>query len=143
MSILLPAYALCVVILFLKMLGISCYQGYYRISRRTFQNAEDARFVGRQASAEELPQVVRAAKAWGNDLENIPLFFVLGGLCVALDTAASASVAFFCLFTAARVIHTLCYLNQWQPWRTLAYAIALACLLGMAAMVAVRALAYL
>ena len=90
MSALLSVYALCVVILFLKMLGISCYQGYYRISRLTFQNAEDARFVGRQASPEELPQVTRAARAWANDLENIPLFFVLGGLCVALDTAAGA-----------------------------------------------------
>lgn len=140
MNILLSAYALCVVILFLKMLAISCYQGYYRISRKTFQNAEDARFVGRQASAEELPQVVRATKAWGNDLENIPLFFVLGGLCVALDTATTASLVLFCLFTGARMVHTLCYLNQWQPWRTLAYAIALAALLGMAGMVAVKAM---
>lgn len=143
MDILLSAYALCVVVLFLKMLGISCYQGYYRISRLAFQNAEDARFVGREANAQELPQVTRAAKAWGNDLENIPLFFVLGGLCVALDTAANASSALFCLFTAARVVHTLCYLKQWQPWRTLAYAIALASLLGMAGMVTVRALALL
>jgi len=140
MDILLSAYALCVVVLFLKMLAISCYQGYYRISRKTFQNAEDARFVGRQASAEELPQVVRAAKAWGNDLENIPLFFVLGGLCVALDTATSASLALFCVFTGARIVHTLCYLNQWQPWRTLAYAIALGALLGMAGMIAIKAL---
>ncbi|OLS58829.1 MAPEG family protein [Pseudomonas putida] len=141
MSALLSVYALCVVILFLKMLGISCYQGYYRISRLTFQNAEDARFVGRQASPEELPQVTRAARAWANDLENIPLFFVLGGLCVALDTAAGASLALFCVFTAARIAHTLCYLRQWQPWRTLAYAIALACLLGLAGMVVSRALA--
>lgn len=143
MTSLLSIYALCVVVLFVKMLGISCYQGYYRISRLAFQNEEDARLVGREANAQELPQVTRAAKAWGNDLENIPLFFVLGGLCVALDTAANASAALFCLFTAARVVHTLCYLKQWQPWRTLAYAVALACLLGMAGMVTVRALALL
>ena len=143
MSVVLPAYALCVVVLFLKMLGISCYQGYYRISRKTFQNAEDARFVGREPSDGELPQVVRAAKAWSNDLENIPLFFVLGGLCVALETTSGASIALFCLFTGARMLHTLCYLNQWQPWRTLAYAIALACLLGLAGLVAARALVLL
>lgn len=139
MSLTLSVYALCVVVLFLKMLGISCYQGFHRISRLTFANPEDARFVGRADSPQELPEVTRAAKAWGNDLENIPLFFVLGGLCVVLKTSVSATILLFCVFTLARVAHTLAYLNQWQPWRTMFYAVALVCLLGMAGMIVASA----
>ncbi|MCY1424371.1 MAPEG family protein [Pseudomonas alkylphenolica] len=136
-------FALCVVVLFVKMLAISCYQGFYRISRMTFKNAEDAGFVGRQASPEELPQVSRAAQAWANDLENIPLFFVLGALCLVFNPPAALTVGLMVVFTAARVAHTLCFLARWQPWRTIAYAVAIVCLLGLAAMVTMGAVRHL
>lgn len=71
-------YALCVLVLFLKMLAISCYQGFFRLRFRAFTNHEDAAFFHRDANPQELPQVSRAEKAWANDLENIPLFFILG-----------------------------------------------------------------
>lgn len=75
MNELLRIYALCVLVLCLKMLAISCYQGFFRIRGRVFTNPEDAAFFNRTPQPEELPQVVRAARAWANDLENIPLFF--------------------------------------------------------------------
>jgi len=31
--------------------------------------------------------------------------------------------------------HTLMYLAGWQPWRTLAYGLGVACLFGLGAMV--------
>ncbi|WP_085728744.1 MAPEG family protein [Pseudomonas sp. R37(2017)] len=135
MSTVLSVYALCVVVLFFKMFAISCYQGFYRITRMTFKNAEDAKLVGRTPSAEELPQVARAKNAWLNDLENIPLFFALGGLCVLLDTPADRTVWLFCIFTTARVLHTLTYLAGWQPWRTIAYFVGIGCLMGLAGMI--------
>ena len=135
MSTVLYTYALCVVVLFFKMLAISCYQGFYRISRLTFKNPEDAKLVGRSSSAEELPQVIRGQQAWLNDLENIPLFFALGALSLALDTPAGLTAWLFCLFTAARVTHTLTYLARWQPWRTIAYAVGVGCLVGLAGMI--------
>ncbi|MDD0975006.1 MAPEG family protein [Pseudomonas fontis] len=137
----LTVYALCVLVLFAKMLGISCYQGFFRLRHLAFTNLEDAGFFQRATSQQELPQVRRAARAWANDLENIPLFFVLGGLCVALGTASSASAWLFCTFTAARVMHTLLYLGARQPWRTLAYAVGVCCLLGLAGLVAGKAVA--
>ena len=66
-------YSLCVVVLFLKMFATSAYQGFYRLSRRVFLNPEDAQVFQKPPAAEELPQVKRAAKAWLNDLENIPI----------------------------------------------------------------------
>ncbi|QHG23635.1 MAPEG family protein [Pseudomonas sp. DTU12.1] len=128
-------FALCVLVLFIKMLAISCYQGFFRLRHRAFTNPEDAGFFQRPANVQELLPVSRAAKAWANDLENIPLFFVLGGLCLALDAPAVATAWLFGLFTVARVMHTLMYLGGRQPWRTLAYGVGLACLLGLAGLV--------
>ena len=133
MNDLLPVYAVCVLVLCLKMFAISCYQGYFRIRGRAFTNREDAAFFNRSAQCEELPQVGRGAKAWANDLENIPLFFVLGGLCVAQQNDSAATLWLFAVFTLARVVHTLAYLRGWQPWRTLAYGVGVACLFGLGA----------
>ena len=135
MSERLQVYALCVLVLCLKMFAISCYQGFFRIRARAFINQEDAAFFSCAAHAGELPQVARASKAWANDLENIPLFFVLGGLCVVLGTSTGATVALFGGFTLARVAHTLMYLGGWQPWRTLAYAVGMVCLFGLGGLV--------
>jgi len=128
-------YALCVVVLFFKMFAISLYQGFHRIGRQHFRNPEDAAFVGRAAAEEELPQVQRAARAWLNDLENIPLFFALGGIYVALQLSSAAAPWLLGGFTLARIAHTVCYLAELQPWRTVAYAVGMGCLLAIAAMI--------
>lgn len=60
------------------MFAISTYQGLYRIGKGTFMTPEDATFVGREPAKDELPQVQRAARAWSNDLENIPIFLRWG-----------------------------------------------------------------
>lgn len=143
MSSVLSVYALCVVVLCVKMFALSCYQGFYRIKSLVFTNREDAGYFNRPVSPQELPQVTRAAKAWANDLENIPLFFVLGGLCCALETSRGVTIWLFCVFSVARVLHSVCYLAGWQPWRTVACAVGIVCLSGLGAMVGLRALATL
>lgn len=140
MSSSLSVYALCVVVLFAKMLAVSCYQGYFRLRLKAFVNPEDAAVFQRPARATEHPKVVRASRVWANDLENIPVFFALGGLAIALDTSAALCTSLFVLFTLARILHTLAYLARWQPWRTLFYSVATACLLGLCTMVTVTVL---
>lgn len=140
---LMAIFSLCVVVLFLKMLAISCYQGFYRISRQTFKNAEDAAFVGRPASPQELPQVSRAAQAWTNDLQNIPVFFFLGALCQLYYPPGQLSAGLMVVFTAARLVHTVAYLARWQPWRTIAYVVGIICLLGLAGIVVMGAVRHL
>ena len=134
----LQAYALCVVVLFLKMFLVSCYQGYHRLRFVAFTNSEDAAVFGRVAQAAERPQVIRAAKVWANDLENIPLFFALGGLAVALEAATLQVLWLSVVFTVARVLHTLAYLRGLQPWRTLFYGIGVICLLGFCSLITAR-----
>ena len=65
----------------------------------------------------------------------LPAFFALGGLAIALDTAAQPTVWLSIAFTLARVLHTLAYLLGVQPWRTLFYAIGAVCLLGFCALI--------
>ena len=121
-------YALASVLLFFKMFAISAYQGFYRIGKMSFKTPEDAALVGREAVKEELPQVQRAARAWLNDLENIPIFLVFGAVHIALGAAPAAVPWLFMIFTGARYLHTLLYLTGIQPWRTVAYAIGIVCL---------------
>lgn len=135
MSSLLALYVLCVLVLFVKMFAISCYQGFFRLRYRAFSNPEDAGFLHCVAREQELAPVRRAARAWANDLENIPLFWVLGGLGVLLETPQVATSVLFCGFTTARIVHTLMYLGGWQPWRTIAYAAGVVCLFGLAGLV--------
>ncbi|OPA85711.1 glutathione metabolism protein [Pseudomonas fluorescens] len=134
MNDLLRVYVLCVLVLCLKMFAISCYQGFFRIRTLAFTNQEDAAFFKRAALSVDLAPVNRAAKAWANDLENIPLFFVVGGLCVVLGTPDIATTLLFGGFTVARVVHTVTYLAQSQPWRTMAYGAGVACLFGLGGM---------
>jgi glutathione S-transferase len=121
-------YSLCVVALFLKMFGLSVYQGLHRIGKRTF---DDAAVFNKPPAAEELPQVQRAAKAWLNDLENIPIFIGLGTAYVLTGASPGAATWLFSTFTIARILHTLMYLLCLQPWRTITYAVGILCLLGM------------
>ncbi len=138
MSIVLSTYALCVVALFLKMLAISCYQGYFRLRFTAFINPEDAAVFNRTAQAAERPEVSRAMRAWRNDLENIPMFIALGGLAIALDAPGVMTLWLCGVFTAARYVHTATYLASLQPWRTVSYTLGVLCLMGLAAVVTVQ-----
>ncbi|MBI6954616.1 MAPEG family protein [Pseudomonas sp. B21-023] len=137
MNVALSVYACCVVVLFIKMLAISCYQGYFRLRFLAFTNSEDAAVFRRSASPSELPQVTRAAQAWRNDLENIPMFIALAGLAVALDAPAASTAWLSGMFTVARVLHTVTYLARLQPWRTLSYGVGVLCLIGLATLLVI------
>ena len=134
----LSVYAICVVALFLKMFAVSCYQGIFRMRFRAFTNIEDAVVFNRVVREKELAQVTRAARAWANDLESIPAFFALGGLAVAMSAHASTTASLSVVFTVARVLHTLAYLNGVQPWRTVFYGVGILCLLGFCVMITIN-----
>ncbi|MEX1665557.1 MAPEG family protein [Zhongshania arctica] len=124
-------YAVAAVLLFLKMFAISAYQGFHRIGKMTFKTPEDAAFLGKEPVMEELPQIQRSARAWLNDLENIPIFLCLGLAYILVDASPDSAVWLFMIFTAARYVHTLCYLIGLQPWRTLAYFVGVGCTFAM------------
>lgn len=101
----------------------SVVQGIYRVRTRTYTRPDDAAFFGKGAAPQQAdaPIVQRASACWRNDLENIPLFLIIGLGFVLSDGPANAALLYFGLFTLARIAHTLTYLKPMQPWRHLAY----------------------
>ena len=120
---LLQIYAITTIVLALKMSAISVFQGVARTKAGAFVNPEDATMFHANQAPEEAPAVRRAARAWGNDLENIPIFLILAWIYVAAALSTTAFTAYCVVFMVARIAHTFCYLNSIQPLRTIAYAI--------------------
>jgi uncharacterized MAPEG superfamily protein len=128
---LLRMYAITAIVLALKMAAISIVQGRARVTSGIFTNPEDAKaFSGQQASA-EAPAVERASRAWRNDLENIPIFLIIAWIYVYAGLSAGAFVIYCIVFMAARVTHTICYLNAIQPARTIAFTVGALTMLAM------------
>ena len=128
---LLQIFALTAIILTLKMSAISVVQGVARTRAGVFINPEDAKTFGAQTAAEEAPTVRRAARAWHNDLENIPIFLILGWVYVTAGLSTTAFLLYCAVFVVARIIHTICYLNAIQPLRTIAFTIGALTTLAM------------
>ena len=124
-------YAVCSVILAVKMLLAGNYTTMQRMRNKGFVNEEDAKAFGGQADAQEHPAVAHALRIHRNDMENIPLFFVIG-LIYVLSGASAFGAAVYCwTFTITRLIHWVAYLNHLQPWRALCYGAGYACIIGM------------
>ncbi len=116
-------YALTAVVLFFKMGAVGVVQARARTAAGVFTNPEDARTFGKtEVAAEEAPAVRRAAKAFLNDLENIPIFLIIALVYTLMHCWQTGAVLYFGLFSVARISHTIMYLNAVQPWRTVSYA---------------------
>jgi uncharacterized MAPEG superfamily protein len=117
-------YAALTVILFFKMAAISIVQGIARSRANAFTLAEDAKFFAASAPvAQEVPMVQRAARAWRNDLENIPIFLFLALIYVTALPSLVGAAIYFTIFAVARIAHTIFFLNAIQPWRTISYTV--------------------
>jgi len=136
-------YALCSAILALKMLLSAFYTGLQRQRTRGYANPEDARFFGGEgapAPSQDAPQVAHALRIQRNDLENIPAFFAIGLIYVLTGASALGASAYFWVFTVARVLHTIFYMNHVQPWRAISYGVGTLSMLGMITHVAMATL---
>ena len=117
-------YALTTVILFFKMFANSVVQGIGRVNAKAFVTAEDARFFAHAPPVpDEAPIVKRAAMAWRNDLENIPIFLFLGLIYITLGCWPEGVYIYFTIFVIARILHTIAYLRGLQPARTIFYSL--------------------
>jgi len=116
-------YALTAIVLALKMSAISIVQGRARTAAKVFVNPEDAKMFAGTAVAEEIAAVQRASRAWMNDLENIPMFLILALVYAIAGLSSTAFIVYCVVFTVARILHTIFYLNAMQPLRTIAYTV--------------------
>jgi len=85
-----------------------------------------------EAGVVECPAVAHGLRIQRNDAENVPTFYALG-LVYVLSGASPTGAFWYCwTYTTARVLHTVAYVNQWQPWRAICFLVGVACQIGMA-----------
>jgi len=135
---LLRMYALTAVVLEFKMAAIALVQGKGRFGSGIFVLPEDAKLFHGTESPTEAPIVDRAARAWRNDLENIPIFLIVAGIYVMAGLSEKAFTFYCWTFIVARILHTYTYLNAIQPWRTVVYTVGLFAMFAMTIQVLVE-----
>lgn len=114
-----PPLALFSVLLVLKMGAVAFVTANTRRRSGVVVNPEDAKLnPGTHAEALEAPETLRVKRAHMNDVENILGFLVLATLFTLAGGSATAGWAYFGAYFAVRTLHTICYLNGLQPWRT-------------------------
>jgi uncharacterized MAPEG superfamily protein len=127
------AYALASAFLAVQLLLLAFWTGAVRGNRKQFVLPED-KTVNRagQLVPTEHPDVLRVKAAHMNALENAVPFFILGALYLSTGATKIGAQAYFFTFLGARLLHTVFYLGAMQPFRTIAFAVGAASLLGMA-----------
>lgn len=108
-----------------KMAATAIFTAATRNKVKVTVNPEDAVQFKIGAAAAEAPEVARAKRAHLNDLENILPFLALAIIFALAGGSAQAAWITFGIFTVARFSHTLCYVNELQPWRTASFFVGL------------------
>jgi uncharacterized MAPEG superfamily protein len=131
-------FALCSCFLAMQALALAAMTAARRASARQYLNPEDivVAFAGSAlVDGIEHPSVARVIRAHRNLLESLPLFYGLGLTYVVCGASYRAAPILFATFTLARFVHTIVYLRELQPFRTISYAIGATAIVGMAAMI--------
>jgi uncharacterized MAPEG superfamily protein len=81
----------------------------------------------------EFTKDVRVNKTIGNDTENDPYFLILLlATAVFSDTASgngnvTRTIVYATFYLFARIFYAVAYIMAWQPWRSILYALGMAC----------------
>lgn len=109
-------------LLVFKMAAVAFLTANARRKSHIVLNPEDTTVnPGSHAASQEAPETLRAKRAHLNDLENIPGFLILAMLLTLAGASSTAGWVTFGVYFAARTLHTVFYLNQAQPYRSLAF----------------------
>ncbi|XP_076676115.1 microsomal glutathione S-transferase 1 [Andrena cerasifolii] len=109
-------------ILALKLLAMAPLTARYRFAKKIFINPDDLTFAKKGTVTNNDPDIERVRRAHLNDLENIPIWYIVTALW--LTTGPSAWLAGILIkgFVFARITHTLVYaIYPMQPHRALGF----------------------
>lgn len=131
----LPAYkplALFTVLLVMKVGAMAFITANTRRKVKVVLNPEDVGVnPGSHAEPQEAPETLRVKRAHLNDLENIPGFLILALLFTLAGGSSVGGWSYFGVYFAARLLHSICYLNAVQPWRTASFFLGQLTQLGL------------
>jgi len=130
-------FAICGVVLTLKILALSFYTVWVRMRDRSYSTPED-RAMMKVPERGPHPLVERIHRAQRNDLENILPFFTIGLIYALGGASLRGAQVYFFTFTIARILHSWFFLAGLQPWRFISWMLGVACLLGMMAQILIK-----
>ncbi|XP_078384049.1 microsomal glutathione S-transferase 1-like [Oculina patagonica] len=139
---LLSAYIFYGGILLLKTWAMSFFTARHRIKNKALPAPEDYGGKGKDKPVPHNDDVERVRRAHLNDLENIPIFLIVALLYSFTNLPAMRAIWCMRIFTAARILHTICYLNAISLPRGMGFMVGAACnafMIGNVLYVAVKA----
>jgi uncharacterized MAPEG superfamily protein len=136
-------YLITAVAIALHMVLLDAYSGFVRARTKTVVNPEDVRVTGNGTRVvdQDPPPVARVLRAHRNLLANGIPFALLGLGWVLTGASLTWALVLFGTFVAARIVHTLAYVGERQPWRTLSFVVGQLALVGVAVALVRNALA--
>ena len=121
------------ILLVLKMMTVGNYTSFLRITGKVFAAPEDYELRGVVPADAPSEAVERARRSHRNDLENIPLFFVISGLYLLTEPSHVMLAVYARGFFAARALYSVFYARSMQPHRTVAFTLGSVATFAMAA----------
>jgi microsomal prostaglandin-E synthase 1 len=121
------AYAVSVIALGLNLVGLANATALTRARANEVINPEDKK-LNQNASVvydEGNDRTARYRRAHRNALENTPLFMITALVLTLMGTSATIGAALFYPYAGLRILHSVCYVKQLQPFRTITFALAL------------------
>jgi len=126
-SRLLAAYVFYGSILLLKTFMMSFITAVHRIKNKALPSPEDYGGKYKDKPVPKNEDVERVRRAHQNDLENIPIFLIIALLYMLSNLSIVRGIWCLRIFTAARVLHTVAYLNKISLPRAMCFLIGAIC----------------
>ncbi|XP_076642052.1 microsomal glutathione S-transferase 1 [Halictus rubicundus] len=110
----------------LKMVAVVLMTIRYRFQKKIFVNPDDAPHIKGSKVADNDPDIARVRRCHLNDLENIPLWFIVTSLWLTTNPPVWLAGVLIRTFVISRIVHTLSYaVVSKQPHRAISFAIGL------------------
>ena len=119
-------------VLCLKALLLGMATAAMRGKSKSFMNQEDAEWLGGAHNPVDPDHIGRIGRAHRNDLENLLLFAITGGIVLLLGAAPLAITIYALGFLLARLLHTLAYLKAMPLLRRNAYTLGFVIIIAQA-----------
>ena len=124
-------YAITSLVLCFNLLFLWAYSGGTRAKSKTAINQEDSARFGAPLVETNPPAVARVLRAHANAQATIYPFLFLGLVFVLAGGSDGTAKIIFGIFTVARVLHSIAYLAEKQPWRTIFFALGMLATLAL------------
>jgi uncharacterized MAPEG superfamily protein len=120
------AYAVSVIALGLNLVGLANATALTRARANEVINPEDKKLNSKASVVfdEGNDRTARYRRAHRNALENTPLFMITALVLTLMGASATVGAALFYPYVGLRILHSVCYVKQIQPFRTAAFALA-------------------